>query len=108
MSEVVNETLKLPYILWNFSNYGDGKRLTLADNPQFYRDLPASSTTYGPTSKILPVVIPENYPNTIYVLTNNEHRVVLEFGHNWRTFDNVWRTNNNTLILKSSYLVFLF
>lgn len=107
--ELVNDTLKLPYILWNFVNYNGIERLTLADNPQFYGDLPASLTEYQSTCNILPVDIPGNFPDTnrmIHVLTNNANRVVLDHGKNWRTFDNVWRANDNTLILKSSCLAF--
>ena len=100
-----SSTLGLPFILWYFSTRKLEKRLTLAQNPQFYDVLP---TTYGPVYQTSPANIPEDYEDTIYVLTNNGCRVVLEFvGKNWRSFDNVWRTNNNTLILKGSHPAFL-
>ena len=81
--------LQVQDILWNFSHYKDEKRLTLAQNPQFYED--TFPTTYGPAFNTRPT---ENCRDTIYVLTNNERRVFLELGKNKRTFDNVWRTNN--------------
>lgn len=99
VSEWLDSALGLPFILWYFSSRKLEKRLTLAQNPQFYEGLPEIPTTYGPAFEIWPT---ENYQDTIYVLTNNERRVVLEFGQNWRTFDNIWRINDNTLILKGS------
>jgi hypothetical protein len=36
----------------------------------------------------------EPYPDTMYILTNNERRVYLEFEEMQRTFDHVWRTND--------------
>lgn len=99
VSEWLDDALGLPFILWYFSTRKLEKRLTLAQNPQFYDVIP---TTYGPSSQIWPAIIPEAYQDIIYVLTNNDRRVVLEFGKNWRSFDNVWRTNDNTLILKGS------
>jgi len=46
-------------------------------------------------------------PETIYILTNNERRVYVEFGETRRTFDHVWRTTNG-LIFKGLYPLFLF
>ena len=99
VSEWLDSALGLPFILWYFSGRKPEKRLTLAQNPQFYDEFP---TTYGPASQIWPAEIPDKYHDTFYVLTNNERRVVLEFGESWRSFDNIWRTNDNTLILKGS------
>jgi hypothetical protein len=96
--EALISTSELPVadILWNFSHYKDKKRLTLAQNPQFYEG--TFPTTYGPAFITRPT---EKYWDTIYVLTNNERRVFLELGKNRRTFDNVWRTND-ILIFKGS------
>ena len=108
MLEWLDGDLGLPFILWNFSTYEGKKRLTLAQNPQFYEGLPTFQTKCGPKSEIWPAEIPKNYKNTIYVLTNNEHRVVIEFKKDWRSFDNVWKTKDDTLILKSTCSAFPF
>ena len=34
------------------------------------------------------------YPETVYIFTNNERRVYLEFGATRRTFDRIWRTDD--------------
>ena len=93
----------LPEILWNFSHFEDDKRLRLAQNPHFYRDLPRSPTAYGGTFSSQPT---EVYEGTIHVLTNNlvpklgdSRRVFLELDGERRAFDNFWDTND-TLIFK--------
>jgi len=95
--------LVLTEILWNFSHFPEEKRLRLAQNPHFYRDLPDSPTAYKGTFSRQPTDI---YEGTIYVLTNNlvpesgdSRRVFFEVGGQKRAFDNVWDTNN-TLIFK--------
>ena len=108
--EYVSETLELPYILSNFINHDSMQLLALADNPQFYPNLPASLTEYQSTCKMFPVYIAKDFRDTnltIYVLTNSANRVVIEREKDWRTFDNGWRTNGDTFILRSSCLAFL-
>lgn len=104
-SEALTSTSELPDILWFFSHYKNESRLTLAQNPQFYEGPPAFPTTYGPASNTRPT---EEYKDTIYVLTNNERRVFLDLGKDRRVFDNIWRTDNNTLIFKGWCSAFLF
>jgi len=93
VEQALMSTSELPVqdILWNFSHYKgeDKRRLTLAQNPQFYEGI--FPTAYEPAFNTRPT---ENCLDTIYVLTNNERRVFLELGNNKRTYDNVWRTNN--------------
>jgi len=81
----------VPEILWNFSHFEGEKRLTLAQNPHFYEDLPTSPGAYGGRFSSRPT---ERYEGTIYVLTNNSGRVFLEFGSRPRAFDNTWTTND--------------
>ena len=94
----------VPDILWNFSHFDGEKRLTLAQNPHFYKNLPTNPTTYWAEFKIRPT---DDYRDTVFVLTNNERRVFLEVGEKLRTFDNVWKTSD-ALILKGLCPVFLF
>ena len=88
---------KLPYIFWFFSHedYDSKKRLTLAENPQFYEG--PHPLTYELTSEISPT---ENYEDTIYVLTNDKRLVFLELGplgKDVQVFDNVWNTDNGLI-----------
>jgi len=86
----------LPEILLNFSRFKGKRRLTLAQNPHFYGDLPTSDslTRYVAGFNSQPT---DCYTGTIYVVTNNSRRVFLEFGETRRAFDNV-SVANNTLI----------
>ena len=95
----------MPEIIWNFGHFEGDLRLGLAHNPQFYEDLPISSVEYGGRFYKQSTT---QYQGTIYILTNNSHRVFLKFDGKLRAFDNV-SVVNNTLILKSWFLfVFSF
>lgn len=93
----------VPDILWNFSHFDGEKRLTLAQNPHFYKNLPTNPTTDWAEFEIWPT---DDYQDTIFVLTNDDRRVFLEVGK-LRTFDNVWKTSG-ALILKGLCPAFLF
>ena len=89
----------LPEILWNFSHFGDKERLTLAQNPHFYRNLPQSPPAYGRTFKGNCIDSGTSLPNKIFVSTNhNSRRVYFNFPGNLRVFD-VWKTQS-ALIFK--------
>jgi hypothetical protein len=106
LSEALVSTLGLPVILWYFSHFKDEdeRRVTLAQNPHFYEHPPKFPTTDEPLNTPSTV----DFQGTIYVLTNNERWVFLELGQNRRTFDNVWRTDNDTLVFKGSCPALLF
>ena len=105
LSEALSRTSNLHEILWNFSHYKEpDKRLTPAQNPHFYRNLPLSPSSYGGRFKSQPT---ELYEETIYVLTDSPRRVFFEFGEKRRAFANVLATND-VLIFKGSCLVFLY
>jgi hypothetical protein len=93
----------LPEILWNFVRFKDNRRLELAQNPHFYRDLPLLRNGYQGDFQSRPT---KNYEGTIYVLTNSSHRVILECVSPSRVLDNVWDTSN-TLIFRGLCLSFL-
>jgi hypothetical protein len=107
--EVLTDGSNLREILWNFSRYppASGKRVTLAENPHFYRHhFPITSPnaslnnfTTDPTEHFLDA-------DDIYVLTNKPGRVYLESNRNSRAFDNVW-TANEIYIFKGHCLAFL-
>ena len=87
----------LPEVLWNFGHFKDEKRLTLAQNPHFYGNLPESPHDYGQTFRRN--CIENSLPNKIFVPTNhNSRRVYFDFPGNRRVFD-VWKTKS-ALIFK--------
>lgn len=104
-SEVLTINSGLPDILWCFSHFRDERRLTLSQSPHFYEGpFPA---TFGPASETRPT---EDYRGTIYVLTSNERQVFFQLGRQEenRIFVSLWRTDDNTLILKGSCAAFFF
>ena len=93
----------LPEILWNFSHFKDKGRLTLAQTPHFYGDLPRSPEAYKGTFKRN--CIENRLPDKIFVPTNKSRRVYFNFTGNWRVFD-VWKAKS-TLIFKGLSLSLL-
>jgi hypothetical protein len=96
-------------ILWNFSRFKDGRRLTLKDNPHFYEELPTSAEKYEGRFRTDPV---ETFQQEkISVLTDNlglTGRLFLETAKEKRAFGNVW-VPKEAIIFKGSYpSVFLF
>jgi hypothetical protein len=77
-------------ILWNFSHHSGKEHLSLAQNLRFYTGLPTKPRGYKATFSSRPT---ESYNGTIYVLTNDSHRIFFEFHGRLRAFDHVWNTN---------------
>ena len=107
--EVLSERSRIREILWNFSLFKDGRRLTLEDNPHFYKALPTSAEKYKGQFRTDPI---ETFQQeSINVLTDNPRLtgwVFLETARHKQAFGNVWRPKE-ALIFKGSYLsVFLF
>ena len=96
-------------ILWNFSRFTDGRRLSLKDNPHFYEKLPTSAGKYVGQFRADPV--DTFLQETISVLIDNPRltgRVFLEIAKVKRVFVNAW-VPNGVIIFKGSYLsVFFF
>jgi hypothetical protein len=92
----------LSEILWNFSRYKDGARITLQQNPHFYSSLPADESEYTPMFKCYPLgdlgtaLKPHD---TVYVLVDRPSRVFIETEGERRGFGNVWMLNG-ALIFK--------
>jgi len=109
ISEVLSQSSDTKEILWNFSRFKDGRRLTLKDNPHFYEKLPTSAEKYEGQFRTDPV---ETFQQEkISVLTDNPGltgRLFLETAKGKRAFGNVW-VPKEAIIFKGSYLsVFLF
>lgn len=103
--EVLCSKSDLQEILWNFSRLRGEGRLTLKQNPHFYKNLPASLEAYGCNFQTDPI---ENFlqARKIHVLTDKPGRVYLETPRHSRAFGNVW-VPNDTIIFKGSYPAFL-
>jgi hypothetical protein len=109
ISEVLGEKSDTKEIMWNFSRFRDGRRLTLKDNPHFYENLPTSAEKYEGRFRKDPV---ETFQKEkISVLTDNPDltgRLFLETPKDKRAFGNVW-VPKEAIIFKGSYhSMFLF
>jgi len=85
----------LAEILWNFGHFDDKERITLAQNPHFYRGLPTSWSGYGADFEIQPTT---HYHDKVYVVINNSHRVLLQCIKRPRVLDNIWVTNGILIV----------
>jgi hypothetical protein len=114
--EVLSKWSRLSEVLLNFSRYKGNKRLTLKQNPHFYKDLPEKyedDFQCDPIEHFLDVLgdskgdsldMPRSRPK-IYVLTDRQGRICLESGRRSRAFGNVW-CPQKAIIFKGSSLTF--
>jgi len=114
--EVLGESSKLSEVLWNFSRYKDKRRLTLKQNPHFYKDLPVKyedNFQRDPVDQFLDALgdpkgdsLDRDRPKPkISVLTDRQGRIYLESGQVPRAFGNVW-CPQKAIIFKGSSLTF--
>ena len=106
MTEVLSQRSNAQEILWNFGRFRDHRRLTLKENPHFYKpsDLPASREAYVGEFKTDPI---DNFQHKrICVLTDKPGRVFLETDQSTRAFGNVW-VPKDAIIFKGSRITFL-
>ena len=110
VTEALGRTATLSEILWNFSRIKDGRRLTLNQNPHFYKpsDLPLSRGAYVGEFKTDP--IHQFQYQRICVLTDKPGRVFLhtdpstpQTNPNTRAFGNVW-IPDKAIILQGSQI----
>ena len=97
--EALDHRSSLSEILWNFSRLKDGKRLTLKQNPHFYKcsDLPTSRKAYVGEFRADPI---DHFQHAkICVLTDKPGRVFLETDQKARAFGNFW-VPNQAIIFK--------
>ena len=101
---VLGQRSDMKEILWNFSRFKDGRRLTLKDNPHFYEKLPTSAEKYEGQFRTDP--IETFHHEKISVLTDNPGltgRVFLETAQQRLIFGSVW-VPKEAIIFKGSYL----
>lgn len=92
-------------VLWNFSRLKGDERITLKQNPSFYRGLPSSADAYGGDFSTEPI---ENFRNgtEFFVLTDKRCRVFLEVNEKKRVFGNFWVLEPDaTIIFKGQRIV---
>ena len=109
--EVLGPNSTLKEVLWNFSRFKGEKRLTLKQNPHFYKhsDLPTSQEAYVAKFRTDPI---ENFQHPkICVLTDKPGRMFLETDRKTcttRAFGNVWVPNDAIILKGSSITFFIF
>ena len=99
VTEVLGPKSNLQEVLWNFSRFKDGRRLTLKENPHFYNplDLPMSPESYVGDFRTDPI---DSFMHSkISVIKDKPGRVFLETDQKTRAFGNVW-VLNDAIILK--------
>ena len=110
--EALGESSDLNEILWNFGRFKDGRRLTLKDNPHFYKMLPTSAQIYKGNFRIDPIedfhrdIHRDVHHEIISVLTDSPRltgRMILKIAEEARVFSNIWLPMQ-TIIFKGSYL----
>jgi hypothetical protein len=108
----------LPEVLWNFSRCKGNKRITLKQNPHFYKDLPRKyedDFQSDPIEQFLDALgdskgdsldrgRPKPKPK-ISVLTDRQGRIYLESEQGPRAFGNVW-CPQKAIIFKGLSLTF--
>ncbi|KAH9979608.1 hypothetical protein BGW80DRAFT_1279290, partial [Lactifluus volemus] len=96
--QVLSKRSNLQEILWNFSRSKDKSRLTLKQNPHFYKDLPTSPEAYGSGFQTDPIHDFQDV-DSVCVLTDKPGRVYLETSRDVRAFGNTW-VPNKAIIFK--------
>ena len=109
MAEVLGEETRVEEILWNFSRLKGDQRITLKQNPHFYRDLSRSARAYSDDFTTDPI---EKFwdatpgATDIWVLTHERSRVFLETDNKKRAFGNFW-VPDEAIIFKGPRVVLL-
>ena len=103
MPEVLGQSSNVAEILWNFNRYKGERRITIKQNPHFYKDLPRSKEAYGNDFRRDPL---DSFVDVteVYVLTDRPCRVYLQSGQDARAFGNVWLPND-AMIFKGMRLL---
>jgi len=100
VKHVLSNGSKLEEVLWNFSRQNKN-RLSLAENPHFYKNLPLSPNEYEDKFIADPI---EHFQEIlkVHVLTNRPGRVFLTCAQDPQVFYNIW-VPDRTLIFKDVY-----
>ena len=101
--EVLGDETRVEEIFWNFSRLQGKQRITLQQNPYFYKGLPRSARSYTDDFTAEPI---ENFRDAteILVLTDKQSRVYLKTKETRRVFGNVWGVDE-AIIFKGQSVV---
>ena len=107
MAEVLCQSSDIHEVLWNFGRFPEEKRLTLKQNPHFYKisDLPMLQRAYVGKFEIDPTY--DFRDSSICVLTDKPGRVFLNTGGFTRAFGNFWKPNE-AIIFKGQQIGVIF
>lgn len=121
MPEVLSRNSTIPEVLWNFSRFKKGEnRLTLKQNPHFYkfRDIPSTAEGFNGRFTADPIAEDKDFQiqfqpehAKICVITDSDKpgRIFLETAQHRRAFGNVWHIpDNNAIIFKGASLTLPF
>ncbi|KAF8264358.1 hypothetical protein EI94DRAFT_1738614 [Lactarius quietus] len=89
VEQVLGEETSVEEVFWNFRRLQGNQRITLKQNPYFYKGLPKSARAYNHSFTAEPI---ENFQDAteILVLLDQQSRVFLEAGEIRRVFGNFW------------------
>ncbi|KAH9033803.1 hypothetical protein EDB85DRAFT_1950035, partial [Lactarius pseudohatsudake] len=91
VEQVIGKETSVDEVLWNFSRLKGRKRITLKQNPHFYKGLPRSALGYSDEFITEPI---QNFWDVsgedIWILTDERSRVFLETDEMTRAFGNFW------------------
>ena len=103
LAEVLGEETSVEEVFWNFSRLEGNQRITLQQNPYFYKGLPRSARAYSHEFTAEPI---ENFQDEteILVLVDKQSRLFLETGEIKRVFGNFW-VPDEAIIFKGQRVV---
>ncbi|KAI9439110.1 hypothetical protein H4582DRAFT_116337 [Lactarius indigo] len=90
VKQVLCEKTNVEEVLWNFRRLKDKQRITLKQNPHFYRGLPSFGSAYTDCFTTDPIEHFWDANDGIWVLTDERSRVFLETDKGKRAFGNFW------------------
>ncbi|KAH9051193.1 hypothetical protein EDB83DRAFT_2316959 [Lactarius deliciosus] len=90
VAEVLCRKSNMEEVLWNFNRLKNKQRITLKQNPHFYRGLPSFGSAYSDFFSTDPIYEFWDTSNEIRVLTDERSRVFLETDKRNRAFGNFW------------------
>ena len=107
MPEALRPHSDVSEVLWYFSRNPEKERLTLRQDPHFYKRLPTSSEAYGGEFRMDPVQTFQH--DRVSVLTDSSYRAVfLETTRRNRVFSNIWAVNGRIIFQGSFPSSFFF
>ena len=104
MPVIIDPSSGLLDVLWMFSRFmGENQRITLKQNPHFYKRLPTTPEAYGGEFRMKPTLTFQHERISVLIdSSGHAGRVFLEAAGSTRAFGNVWVVND-VIVFKGSY-----